>query len=157
MKVEDNIKLTLSLRTRLRLSRNLLDSSSKGLKSKAQLAQLSKRSSHIKKIIDRVIYATKERQRRSHAKKIFKPIMKTRSRAKKDLEYHPFRKLVSQNVDAKAFKKFLKEAYVGAVYSVKHLEQIQLSDSQKETVQIPETGGRKFLILDLDETLIHSV
>ena len=51
----------------------------------------------------------------------------------------------------------MKEAYEGAVYSAKHLEQTDLPESIKETVQIPEAGNQKYLILDLDETLIHSV
>jgi hypothetical protein len=51
-------------------------------------------------------------------------MVKTRSRARKDFDYHPFRRLVSRNVDPKAFKRFLKEAYNGAVYSTKHLEPI---------------------------------
>lgn len=157
MKVEDNISLKLSLRARLRLSRNLVDSAGKTSKQKLQLSKLSKRSSHIKKIIDRVIYATKERMRKSQNKKIHHTNMKTRSRAKKDLDSHPFRKLVSRNVDVKTFKKFLKDAYEGAVYSTKHLEPMELSATVKETVQIQEAGGRKILILDLDETLIHSV
>ena len=65
MKVEDNLSLKLSLRARLRLSRNLVESSSKTLKQRAQLSKLAKRSSHIKKIIGRVMHATKERLRKS--------------------------------------------------------------------------------------------
>ena len=85
--------------------------------------------------------------------------MKTRSRARKNLELHPFRKLVSHNVDAKTFKKFLKEAHNGAVYSAKHLEKAELPESAKVATQLPQIkeGERKILILDLDETLIHTV
>lgn len=137
MKVEDNLSLKLSLRTRLRLSRNLVESSSKTMKQKAQLSKLVKRSSHIKKIIDRVMHATKERLRKSQTKRTGQSVMKTRSRSKKNLEFHPFRKLVSRNVDAKTFRKFLKEAHNGAVYSAKHLEKAELPESAKMATQLP--------------------
>lgn len=124
MKIEDSLTYKLSLRTRLRLSQNFLNSYDKVSTQKSQLSKLYKRSSHIKKIIDKVL-SQKNKIKKAQTKKLYNSMVKTRSRSKKDLEYHPFRQLVSMNVNPRAFKKFLKEAYEGAVYSAKHLEQIE--------------------------------
>lgn len=120
MKTEDNLSLKLSLRARLRLSKNFVDTQSMSSQKRYQLSKLCKRSSHIKKIISKVISST-HRFRKTNIKRAFESMVQTRSRSKKDLEYHPFRQLVSRNVDARTFRRFLKEAHEGAVYSTKHL------------------------------------
>ena len=125
MKTEDNLSLKLSLRARLRLSSSFVEAQSMTSRKKCQLSRLYKRSSHIKKIISKAL-SSKQRLRRTQAKRVYEGMVKTRSRAKKDLEWHPFRQLVSRNVDPKTFKRFLREAYEGAVYSAKHLEPIEL-------------------------------
>lgn len=120
MKTEDSLSLKLSLRARLRLSKTFVDTQSISSRKRLHLSKLCKRSSHIKKIISKITYST-QKVKKTQAKRILKRINKTRSRTKKDLNCHPFRQLVSSNVDSRTFKKFLKEAYEGAVYSTKHL------------------------------------
>ena len=155
MKVEHTLALTCSLRARLRLSRSFIDLHAKGHKHPHNLTRLYKRSSHIKRIIANLATSQKTLKKRNTALTL--GAVKTRSKSRRDLDYHPFRHLVSRNVDPKTFKRFLKEAHEGAVYSAKHLETIEISDIIKKGIQIEEMGEKKFLILDLDETLIHTV
>jgi hypothetical protein len=70
MKIEDSLSLKLSLRARLRLSKNFVDSHSKGSNQKLQLSRLYKRTSHIKKIINKVL-STKTKLKKVQTKKLY--------------------------------------------------------------------------------------
>jgi hypothetical protein len=52
-------------------------------------------------------FSSKRKLKKLQIRKIFES-MRTREKPKKETISHPFRKLVSKNVDISSFKKFLK-------------------------------------------------
>jgi CTD small phosphatase-like protein 2 len=79
---------------------------------------------------------------------------------------HPYRHLVGTTIDKESFKKHLAMLYRGTVYSVKFLKGPSEKYLNSKMLTLPEpksnyhantANRKKFLVLDLDETLIHTV
>lgn len=79
---------------------------------------------------------------------------------------HPYRHLVGTTIDKESFRKHLGMLYRGTVYSVKFLKGPSEKYLNSKMLTLPEPKGtslliavirKKFLVLDLDETLIHTV
>jgi len=72
----------------------------------------------------------------------------------------------TKNISIDIFQQFTASLYQGVYYSVCQLQEPSIEYIRRKAVKLPEREGiccnkidahTKFLILDLDETLIHSV
>jgi CTD small phosphatase-like protein 2 len=79
---------------------------------------------------------------------------------------HPYKHLIGSTIEKDSFKKHMSMLYRGMVYSVKFLKGPSEKYLNSKMITLPEPKGtfdcnivtrKKFLVLDLDETLIHTV
>lgn len=82
------------------------------------------------------------------------------------LKHPAWKYMMGTTPSNKDFKKFVTYFYQGLFYSVCNLKGPTLEYVQKKSIKLPERKGtfvckldskNKFLMLDLDETLIHSI
>lgn len=111
--------------------------------------------------------------RKSVSKTNLKPI-KSKQEEEKENSWHnsPFHKhpgftfIRATSPPLNDYKKFVTLLYKGLFYSVNNLKGPSQEYIKKKSVKLPEPTGtfhtysenkKKFLVLDLDETLIHSI